>query len=90
MCLGIPGLVVEIIPDPAFPVGVVQFGGVSRRVSLAFVEGVARGDHVVVHAGVAIARIDPEEAARTLALLEEVDREAWRGTSDLSSDGTVT
>jgi hydrogenase expression/formation protein HypC len=51
--------------------GRVDFGGVIKDVSLAFVPEADIGDYVVVHAGHALARIDPDEARRTLALLAE-------------------
>jgi hydrogenase expression/formation protein HypC len=33
------------------------------------------GDYVIVHVGHAIGRIDPEEAARTLALFDEMAKQ---------------
>ena len=51
--------------------GRVDFGGVIKDVSLAFVPEADMGDYVVVHVGHALARIDPDEARRTLALLAE-------------------
>lgn len=73
MCLGIPGRIEQVPPaaDPLERVGTVSFGdaalgGVARVVSLAFVPEAGVGDWVVVHAGVAIARVDAEQAARTL------------------------
>ncbi len=42
-----------------------------KRVSLALVPEAQAGDYVIVHVGYAISRLDPEEAARTLALFAE-------------------
>jgi len=64
MCLALPALVVDI-PEPE--VAVIDVDGVRKRISLALVEGVACGDYVIVHVGYALARLDPEEAQRTLA-----------------------
>lgn len=72
MCLGVPGEVVEIDGGAGLPVDTVDFGGVRREVCLAYVPGVAVGDHVVVHVGFAISIVDRDEAARTWALLEEM------------------
>jgi len=36
------------------------------------VDDVAVGDYVIVHVGYALNRLDPEEAAKTLALFAEV------------------
>lgn len=69
MCLAIPGQVVELLPDR---LAVVDLGGITRRASLDLLEGVAVGDWVAIHAGFAIAKLDPEEARETLALLRQM------------------
>jgi hydrogenase expression/formation protein HypC len=76
MCLAIPGKVVELLDaDPPFAAAVVEFGGVRRHVSLACVPEAAAGDYVLVHAGVAISRINAQEAEKVLAALEELELE---------------
>ena len=73
MCLGIPGRVVEIHDDRGLTMGVVDFGGVRREVCLTYVEReISPGDHVIVHVGFAISRVDEDEAGRTLTLLREM------------------
>ncbi len=69
MCLAIPVRVVELLEDQWVEV---EIGGVRSRASTALVDGVATGDYVIVHAGFAIARLDVEEAEKTLALFEEL------------------
>ena len=69
MCLAIPARLVELLPHDQ---AVVDLGGVRKSISVALVSGVAVGDYVIVHVGHAIGRIDPEEAARTLALFGEM------------------
>jgi len=54
------------------PIAVVEEGGVRREARVDLVEGVEVGDYVIVHAGIAIERLDEEEARETLRLLEEV------------------
>ena len=66
MCLAIPARVAEIRDGD---LAVVELGGVRKEVSLALVAGVVEGDYVIVHVGYALTRLDPEEAARTLALM---------------------
>lgn len=68
MCLAIPARVAEINGDQA----IVDLGGVRKEVSLALVEDVAVDDYVIVHVGYALNKLDPEEAARTLALFAEM------------------
>ncbi|HKK29785.1 MAG TPA: HypC/HybG/HupF family hydrogenase formation chaperone [Alphaproteobacteria bacterium] len=71
MCLAVPGRLLEITGQDLERSGRADFGGVMREVSLAFVPETAVGDYVIVHAGVAIARLDEEAAARTFAALAE-------------------
>jgi len=52
--------------------GTVNTGGVSCDVRLDLVETPRVGDYVLVHAGYAIAVLDEDEAAETLALLTEM------------------
>ncbi len=68
MCLAIPALVTEKLPDD---MARVSLEGVSKIISLALVEDVAVGDYVILHVGYALARLDAAEAERTLALLDE-------------------
>jgi hydrogenase expression/formation protein HypC len=68
MCLALPA---RIIALPETDVAVIDIGGVSKRISLALVEGVALGDYVIVHVGYALSKLDPAEAERTLALFAQ-------------------
>ena len=80
MCLGVPGLLVERRSQPTeeLPFGVVEFAGVRRSVCLACVPDALPGDYVIVHAGIAIGRIDPVEAQRVFAYLNDSgDRAGW-------------
>jgi hydrogenase expression/formation protein HypC len=68
MCLAIPARVVKLVsPDAAL----VEVGGVQKQISLALLDNVEPGDYLIVHVGYALTRLDPEEAARTLALFAE-------------------
>jgi hydrogenase expression/formation protein HypC len=67
MCLAVPGQLIEVTEtDPVKRAGRVDFGGVAREVSLAFVPEAKVGDYVVVHVGFALSVLDQEEAQRTL------------------------
>ncbi len=76
MCLAIPGRIIAIAgSDPLTRIGRVDFGGALREVNLAFLPDARPGDYILVHAGVALQRIDEEAAAATLdalAAAEEV------------------
>jgi hydrogenase expression/formation protein HypC len=70
MCLGVPGKVVRWISrEEPFARAEIEFGGVRREVGMDCVTDAAEGEYVIVHAGVAISRIDAEEAQRTLEML---------------------
>ena len=69
MCLAIPACVVEL---GAGDHAVVDLAGVRKEISLALVDDIAVGDYVIVHVGYALNKLDPEEAARTLALFAEI------------------
>jgi hydrogenase expression/formation protein HypC len=76
MCLAVPGQVLSIEGEDALTrQGRVAFGGIVKRVNLAYVPEAMVGDYVLVHAGFAITTIDAEEASRTLAYLAEIDLE---------------
>ena len=73
MCLGVPGRVLRIDGTTA----VVDFFGVSRQVRLELVdEPVAPGDYILNHVGFAIRRIPEADIEGTLAMYEQLLREA--------------
>ena len=83
MCLGIPGCVVERLePVGGLDFALVEFGGVRRRVCIACVPEVALEDYVIVHAGIALSRVDAEEAQRIFQELEQI--QAAGESSDLT------
>ena len=77
MCLGVPGQIVEIV-DVESNIAKVDVSGVVRNVNIACIiedDHPAQdcvGDWVLVHVGFAMSRIDADEAAKTLALLDEL------------------
>ncbi|MBU7585410.1 MAG: HypC/HybG/HupF family hydrogenase formation chaperone [Nostoc sp. TH1S01] len=77
MCLGIPGQIVEIT-DIQKKLAIVNVAGVKRQVNIACIVDeqhppeACLGDWVLVHVGFAMNRINQEEAAETLKLLEEI------------------
>ena len=66
MCLAIPVQVTEVLPGE---MARVTLDGVSKMISTALIEDVAIGDYVVLHVVYALAKIDPEEAEKTLEML---------------------
>jgi hydrogenase expression/formation protein HypC len=76
MCLAVPGRITRIADERGLRMGDVDFGGVTRRVCLAYVPEAAVGDYAIVHAGFAISTLDQEVAARTLELMRNVETRA--------------
>lgn len=67
MCLAIPGKVTAVEGKKA----TVDFGGISRKVDLSFLEETKANDWVLVHVGFAIQEIDEDIARETFRLLAE-------------------
>jgi hydrogenase expression/formation protein HypC len=84
MCLAIPGKVVETFREHDILMGKVDFDGVQRRVCLECVADIRLGDYALVHAGIAISRIDEAEAKRVFEFLSEMNEleELEQGGSD--------
>ena len=70
MCLAIPVLVVEILPNQQ---AVIDLDGVRKEISIALLDAVDVGDYVILHVGYAIGKLDAQEALSTLALFSEME-----------------
>jgi hydrogenase expression/formation protein HypC len=73
MCLAIPMRLIEIDGVNA----VAEVDGVTRAVRLDLLPEVALGDYVLIHAGLAIARVDAENAEETLTFLRNLADEVY-------------
>ena len=73
MCLAVPGRITSVTDDPPLMRRArVEFGGILKDISLAFVPEAAVGDYVLVHVGFAISKINEEEASRVFEYLREI------------------
>lgn len=74
MCLAIPGKIISIDSkqEDIFRNGKVSFGGIVKEVNLSMVPNVKIGDYVLVHVGVALSKIDEDEAMLTFKYLEQM------------------
>jgi hydrogenase expression/formation protein HypC len=68
MCVGLAARVEEINDG----IAKVSVSGAVRDVPADFITGLKVGDYVMIHAGIAIARITAEEAEETQAILKEL------------------
>lgn len=74
MCLAIPGKIqsIETIHNGLVRMAKVSFGGIIKEASLEMLPAANIGDYVLVHVGVAISKVDEEEAAKTFEYLKEI------------------
>jgi hydrogenase expression/formation protein HypC len=68
MCVGLPARVESIKGGMA----VVNATGARREISVELLPGIKPGDYLMIHAGMAIARITADEAEETQAIMEEL------------------
>lgn len=75
MCLAIPGKIESISSgdDPLARMGRVNFGGILKEASLAFVPEAKVGDYVIVHVGFALSKLDEDEAEKVFEYLRQMD-----------------
>ncbi len=83
MCLAVPGRVVEVWDADTTRMANVDFGGIVKEVSVAFVPDIEPGEYAIVHVGFALQKLDEASALETLRVFEnlgELDAEfgdAW-------------
>jgi len=74
MCLAIPGKIVSVRgEDPLERMGKIDFGGILKDASLAYVPEANIGDYVIVHVGFALSRVDEAEARKIFEYLKEME-----------------
>jgi hydrogenase expression/formation protein HypC len=72
MCLGIPGLIVEVV-DTEQQLAKVDVSGIRRTVNIALLDGQAGvGDWVLIHVGFAMSVINEQHTLETRAFLEQL------------------
>lgn len=72
MCLAVPGRVESVYDESGTTMAQVDFGGVRKKVCLAYLPETEVGEYVIVHVGFAIQRLDEESAKETLATFERL------------------
>jgi hydrogenase expression/formation protein HypC len=74
MCLAIPGKIERISgEEPLTRMGRINFGGIVKEASLAYVPEAEVGDYVIVHVGFALSRVDEVEAQKIFEYLKQMD-----------------
>ncbi len=74
MCLAVPGKIksIEHLYDGKVRMAKISFGGIIKEASLEMLPDADVDNYVLVHVGVAISKVDEEEAQKTFKYLEEI------------------
>jgi len=74
MCLAIPGKIksIDLQYNGLVRMAKISFGGITKEASLEMLPDADVGDYVLVHVGVAISKVNEEEAQKTFKYLEEI------------------
>lgn len=71
MCLAVPAKVTKLLPNQR---AIANIGGVEKEIALSLVHNVNEGDYVILHVGYALAKLDEQEAQKTLALFAQMQQ----------------
>ncbi|HYK45182.1 MAG TPA: HypC/HybG/HupF family hydrogenase formation chaperone [Parafilimonas sp.] len=72
MCLAIPGKIQSIEINDGVRLAKTSFGGIIKNVTLELLPEAQVNDYILVHVGVAISKVDEEEALTVYKYLEEL------------------
>lgn len=74
MCLAVPAKIIRLNAnaDDLLRTGFVDFSGVQKEISLAYVPEANLGDYVIVHAGFALSILDEDEAQASLQAFQDL------------------
>jgi hydrogenase expression/formation protein HypC len=74
MCLAVPGQIISLSDDtdPLARTGLVNFSGIVKDISLAYVPEAKVNDYVIVHAGFALSVLDEAEAQASLEAFDNL------------------
>ena len=68
MCVGLPAKVIKITNGTA----IVDASGARREVSAELLDELDPGDYVMVHAGIAIAKITSDDKEETISVMDQL------------------
>ena len=67
MCLAIPAKILSIQKES----GIVDYGGIKKKVVLSLIDHAVVGDYVLIHAGFAIEKLNKAKAINSLNIIKE-------------------
>jgi hydrogenase expression/formation protein HypC len=72
MCLAVPGKITTIAGEGIERRARVDFGGVLKDANLACLPDAKEGDYILVHVGMGLSVVDPDEARKIFGYLKEM------------------
>lgn len=70
MCLAVPVQIEALVDEQT---ATANLGGIRKNINTALVDDLQVGDYVILHVGVALKKLDQQEAEKTLALFGELE-----------------
>lgn len=75
MCLAIPGKIVSVDEsNPDLRMAKVSFGGVVKDICVQWLPEAGVGDYIIAHVGMALNKLDEEEARLSLEAFDEMEK----------------
>lgn len=75
MCLAVPGKILSIdTSNPDLRMARVSFGGVIKDICIQWLPEAGVNDYVIAHVGMALNKLDEEEARLSLEAFDEMER----------------
>jgi len=75
MCLAVPGKIISIdTSNPDLRMAKVSFGGVIKDICVEWLPEAGEGDYVLAHVGMALNKLDEEEARLSMEAFDEMER----------------
>ncbi len=75
MCLAVPGKIVSIdTSNPDLRMAKVSFGGVIKDICVQWLPEAGIDNYIIAHAGMALSKLDEEEARLSLEAFDEMER----------------
>ncbi len=74
LCLGVPARIINVFEKDGLRIAKVILGGIARDVIVVTNEDLEEGDYVIVHAGMAISKIDENELETILNIWRELEQ----------------
>ena len=75
MCLAVPGKIVSVDEsNPDLRMAKVSFGGVIKDICVQWLPEAIIDDYIIAHAGMALNKLDEEEARLSMEAFDEMER----------------